>query len=131
MSNRLLRVNELLKQELANYISKEFDFTNVLVSIHSVDVSPNLRAADVFVGVVGEANAMKRVIEKLNHNRVAMQTYIGKRMTMRYTPKLTFCSDDSIERGVRIVALLDDIADQPTALPEEGELKTKQDEEQS
>lgn len=115
MSQRLLRVNELLKRELGTYISKEFDFLNVLVSVHSVEVAPNLQSARVFVGVIGDQGAIKRVIDKLNHNRVAMQSYLGKRLTMRYTPRLEFRSDDSVERGVRLVSLLDSIADESEA----------------
>ncbi|MCF6313452.1 MAG: 30S ribosome-binding factor RbfA [Verrucomicrobiales bacterium] len=109
MSQRMLRVNELLKRELGNYISKEFDFLNVLVSVHSVEVAPNLQSAKVHVGVIGDGSAIHRVIEKLNHNRVAMQSYLSKRVTMRYTPRLKFFSDDSVERGVRVVSLLDSL----------------------
>lgn len=117
----MLRVNELLKRELGNYITKEFDFLNVLVSVHSVEVAPNLQSAKVHVGVIGDGSAIDRVIEKLNHNRVAMQTYLSKRVTMRYTPRLKFFSDDSIERGVRVVSLLDSIAEEGNTLHDDSE----------
>jgi len=118
MSDRLLRVSELLKRELSVYISRDFEFPGVLVSIHAVEVAPNLRKANVFVGVIGDQNQAKKVIDKLNHNRVAMQAYIGKRVTMRYTPILEFHPDDSIERGVRVLSLLEDIAEEEKALPD-------------
>ncbi len=127
MSQRLLRVNELLKRELSTYISKEFDFLNVLVSVHSVEVAPNLQSARVFVGVIGDPGAITRVIAKLNHNRVAMQSYLGKRVTMRYTPRLEFRSDDSVERGVRIVSLLDSLADESEPNAEQGGEESSQD----
>ncbi len=120
MSNRLLRVNELLKRELSVYIGREFVFSGVLVSVHAVEVAPNLRKAEVYVGVIGDQNELKEVIKKLNHKRVAMQSYIGKRVTMKYTPVLEFHADDSIERGVRVLALLEDIAEEEKALPEKA-----------
>ena len=119
MSNRLLRVSELLKRELSNYISKEYDFHNVLVSIHDVDVTPNLKKAHVYIGVIGDQDAMARVIEYLNRNRVSMQAYIGKRVTMKFTPRLEFHANDSVERGVRVLSLLDDITDEDKPLPNE------------
>lgn len=117
MSKRLLRVNELLKRELGNYISREFEFSKVLVSVHSVEITPNLKQAKVFIGVIGDDKAIQAAIDKLNHNRVAMQSYIGKRVTMKFTPRLEFCSDDSIERGVRVLSLLEEIAEEETAAP--------------
>jgi len=119
MSNRLLRVSELLKRELSVYISKEFVFQGVLVSIHAVEVAPNLQKAHVFVGVIGDDNAIKKVIANLNRNRVAMQSYIGKRVTMKFTPRLEFHFDDSIERGVRVLSLLEEIDEAELASPTE------------
>ncbi len=119
MSKRLLRVSELLKRELSNYISRELEFQNVLVSIHGVDVTPNLKKAHVFVGVIGDQNVITGVIKKLNRNRVAMQAYIGKRVTMKFTPRLEFHADDSVERGVRVLSLLEDIEEEdPVPLDE-------------
>ena len=112
MSNRLLRVSELLKRELSNYINKEFDFKDVLVSIHEVDVTPNLKNGHVYVGVIGKQNQEKMVVERLNRHRGAIQAYIGKRMTMKFTPRLEFHADDSVERGVKMVSLLEDIAEE-------------------
>ncbi len=130
MSKRLLRVNELLKQELGTYISREFEFHGVLVSVHEVKVASNLKKAEVFIGVIGDQNTVKKVIDKLNHKRVAMQSYIAKRVTMKFTPRLEFHSDDSVERGVRILSLLEEIAEQPTAEPSPDELVEGSDEQQ-
>ncbi len=112
MSKRLLRVSELLKRELGDYISKEFDFPGVLVSIHEVDVTPNLKKAHVYVGVIGGQPEINRVIEDLTSQRGAMQAYLGKRVTMKFTPRLEFHADDSVERGVRVLSLLEEIADE-------------------
>lgn len=120
MSKRLLRVSELLKRELGGYIGKEFDFPGVLVSIHDVHVTPNLKKAHVYVGVIGDQGEMKGVIEDLTRHRGAMQAHLGKRVTMKFTPRLEFHADDSVERGVRVLSLLEDIADGDAAREEAG-----------
>ena len=112
MSKRLLRVSELLKRELGDYISKEFEFPGLLVSIHDVDVTPNLKKAHVYVGVNGDQREINGVIDDLTRQRGAMQAYLGKRVTMKFTPRLEFHADDSVERGVRVLSLLEEIADE-------------------
>jgi ribosome-binding factor A len=120
MSKRLLRVSELLKRELGGYVSKEFDFPGVLVSIHDVDITPNLKKAHVYVGVIGDQREMEGVIEKLTRHRGAMQAYLGKRVTMKFTPRLEFHADNSVERGVRVLSLLEHIADEEARGGEAG-----------
>ena len=50
MSLRISKVNELLKREIITCVERNFEFSNVLVTIHGVDTSPNLKTAKVFVG---------------------------------------------------------------------------------
>ena len=52
MSARMPKVNALLKREIGNCLEKNFEFPDILVTIHDVEVSPNLRNAIVFVGVI-------------------------------------------------------------------------------
>ena len=110
MSNRLARVSELLKRELGVCLEREFDFRDVLVTIHDVDVTPDLRHAHVFVGIVGNEQRRGSVMEQLERKRGHIQAQVMKRVVLKYTPQLHFRFDDSIERGVRVVNLLDEIA---------------------
>lgn len=119
MSNRLARVSELLKRELGVCLEREFDFKDILVTIHDVDVTPDLRHAHVFVGIVGNENKRGSVMEQLERKRGQIQAQVMKRVVLKYTPQLHFRVDDSIERGVRVVNILDELAnDMP---PEAGE----------
>jgi ribosome-binding factor A len=121
MINRLARVAELLKRELSRCIEREFEFTDVLVTIHEVDVTPDLRSAHVFIGIVGDDSRRKEVIRMLNSRRKHLQSQVMKRVVLKYTPQLRFEEDDSVERGVKVVSLLDELADQASLEEEEIE----------
>ncbi|NNE92002.1 MAG: 30S ribosome-binding factor RbfA [Verrucomicrobiales bacterium] len=113
MSQRTDRVGELLKREIGTCLERDFEFPDILVTVHHVDVAPNLRSAKVFVGVIGEELKREAAIAKLNHKRGFVQTQVTRRVVLKYTPKLEFVLDDSIERGVRVVNLLDEIGEIP------------------
>lgn len=119
MGQRLDRINELLKREISACLEKGFEFPGVLVTVHEVEITPDLKAAKVFVGVLGEAKERGSVIRKLNAKRGFIQGVVMKRVVLRRTPLLTFTADDSVERGVRIVNLLDELADVDT--PDDGD----------
>ena len=64
MSQRLSRVNELLKREISTCIERCIEFPNTLVTVHDVDTAHDLKAAKVFIGVIGEEGEIDRVIKK-------------------------------------------------------------------
>lgn len=108
MKHRLLRVNELLKRELSSAITRTLTFEEALVTINQVDVAPDLKSAHVFVSVLG-SKERSAVIEKLEANRVMLQTDLSRKVVLKYTPHLVFHLDDSVERGSRIIEILQEI----------------------
>jgi len=120
MSQRHDRINELLRREISTVLQKDFEFTNILVSISGVEISQDLREAKVFVGVLGGPSA--GVMEKLGQKRGMIQSRIAKRVVLRCTPILSFCLDDSAIRGVEMVNILDEVDKLPKAPPEEDEV---------
>ena len=108
MKHRMLRVNELLKRELSGIIAREISFAGALVTINHVDVSADLKNAHVFVSVLGP-DLGESVISKLASHRATLQAELARRVTMKYTPHLTFHLDDSIKRGVRVIEILQEI----------------------
>ncbi len=119
MSQRISRVNELLKREISNFVEKSFEFPGVLVTIHDVDTATDLKTAKVFVGVIGSATESKEIVDRLNHKRGMIQNAVMKRVVLRNTPQLTFKVDDSVERGVKVLDILDEIGE--IDLPEDSE----------
>lgn len=111
MSQRLDRINELLRREISGCVEKNFEFPDVLVTIHGVETSVDLKDATVHVGVIGTPEQGRAVINKLGGKRGFIQSTVMKRVVLRSTPHLHFKLDDSVERGVRILNLLDEIGD--------------------
>jgi ribosome-binding factor A len=116
MKHRLERVNEVLKRELSEIISREINFApQVLVTIPAVAVSPDLRQCHVFVSVIGEESQKARVMEQLEEHRTTMQREISRRVVLKYTPHLYFKLDDSIERGSRVLKIIQDLDEPPAS----------------
>src|SRR5437868_15100554 len=107
MKHRLLRVNELLKRELSGIIAREITFETGLVSINHVDVTSDLKNAHVFVSVLGTAGA--GVISELEAHRGALQAALARNVVLKYTPHLIFHLDDLIERGARVIEILQEV----------------------
>jgi len=108
MKHRLLRVNELLKRELSALIAREVSFDSALVTVNQVDVSANLKNAHVFVSVLG-SESKTAVMAKLEAHRTILQADLARHVVLKYTPHLVFHIDDSIERGTRIIKILQEL----------------------
>ena len=108
MKHRQLRLNELVKRELSGIIVREVSFENALVSINDVDVTPDLRNAHVFVSVLGSATGTS-VIDKLEEHRPILQAELARKVVLKYTPHLVFHLDNSIERGTRVIEIMQEI----------------------
>jgi ribosome-binding factor A len=104
----MLRVNELLKRELSGIIAREMSFEGALVTINHVDVSADLKNAHVFVSVLG-SDLGETVMSKLASHRATLQAELARHVTIKYTPHLIFHLDDSIERGARVIEILQEI----------------------
>lgn len=114
---RLDKVNELLRREIGTVVQRDFEWGAKLVTIGAVEVTQDLKEGKVWVGVLGgDANP---VVDKLNREHGAIQTRVMKRVVLKSTPVLRFIHDASVERGVGIVNLLDEVEKLPKAPSEE------------
>ena len=89
---------------------------NVL-SINGVEVTQDLKEAKVWVGVLGGKPAP--VLKRLNAQHGVIQNRVMKRVVLKSTPVLQFRGDSSVERGVDVVRLLEEVDELPKAPPEE------------
>lgn len=108
MKHRMLRVNEVVKRELSGILAREISFEGALITINHVEVSSDLKSAQVFVSVLGSESG-ESVMKKLEKHRPAFQSELARRVTMKFTPHLVFHLDESIARGSRIVEILQQI----------------------
>jgi ribosome-binding factor A len=119
MSLRLERVRELLKREIGEVIRRELPVSEVgLINVNDVDVAPNLKTAAVFIGVLGGDSQKKRAMEALETKRKRIQGLVGRGIVLKYTPQLRFILDESIERGNKVLRILDELEKSSPSEPE-------------
>ena len=82
-----------------------------MVTVNDVDVTPDLKNAHIFIGIIGNESEIIKIVNRLNKERGAIQHKVSKRVVMKFTPKMHFKSDLSIERGVRTLSLIESLDD--------------------
>jgi ribosome-binding factor A len=105
---RMRRVNEAIREVLAAAIVTEMKDPRIgFVTVTEVDTSPDLRAARVYVSVLGSEAEREETLAGLQSSHGFLQGKIASEMRMKRTPTLTFHNDESVDRGARISRLLD------------------------
>jgi ribosome-binding factor A len=95
-------------------------FTAPLVTIQSADISPDLKSCHIYVSVIGNDAQKQEVIIRLLDKRKQLQQMLMKRVVLKYTPQLHFEIDHALERGDRVIQILEQIEIPPDE-PEPGE----------
>lgn len=109
MKHRIKRVCEVLKRELGQIILRDITFPVPLVTISDVDVTPDLKQAHVFVSALGTNGEKRQVMEILEKKRKHLQGEIAKRVPLKNTPHLHFEFDEAMERGTRVINLMNEL----------------------
>ena len=106
--DRMTRVNELIKRELAGLIEEGRVWANnILVSVTTVNTSTDLRNATVGISIFGGTPSEKqKIMTELDLCKVKWQDDLASELGFKRTPVLSFKIDTSIERGDRVFALL-------------------------
>ena len=117
MTRRTERLNDLLREEIAELVRREVKDPRMagLVSILEVQISPDLRNAKVYVSVLGTQEEKASTFVALDAAAHFIQRQLGKRLTIRRTPELTFVEDQTIQEGSRIGSLLDQALESDSA----------------
>jgi len=106
---RMRRVNEAIREILGDAIATELKDPRIgFVTVTEVDTSPDLRAARVYISVLGSADERESSLAGLSSAHGFLQGKIASAMRMKRTPTLTFEYDESVDRGARISRLLRD-----------------------
>lgn len=109
MTHRLHRVQELIRRELGPILERNFTFSGCFVTIHEVNITPDLKQCFVYVGILGEGESPESITRRLNSSRGSIQRDLYKRVVLKNSPTLTFKADDSVERGVRVLNLIENL----------------------
>jgi ribosome-binding factor A len=109
-NQRLERVEHEIVRELSELLHKELKDPRVgFVTITGCKVSPDLRSARVFASPMGDGRTITQTMRGLESASGFLSVELGKRLGMRRTPTLTFVRDESIERGVRLTTMIDEV----------------------
>ena len=110
MSDRMRRVNESLQRVLADALPELKDPRIGFVTVTGVETSPDLRHARVFVSVLGAERKRTQTLAGLQAAHSVLQAQLARELRMKRTPQLAFEYDPSVERGVRMSKLIDELA---------------------
>jgi ribosome-binding factor A len=102
------RINESLREVVGEAISSELQDPRIgFVTVMSVETSPDLRSARVYVSVLGTTEERDATLAGLRSSHGVLQAAIARRIRIKRTPTLTFHYDETVERAARVSRLLD------------------------
>jgi ribosome-binding factor A len=109
MSNRTLRVNELVQKELSDILHRRYQSEAVAITITDVKVSPDLHDARVFISVIGDAETAEKKLRWLRTRAVDIRQELARRIVLKFLPKFEYVLDVSVLRGERTRQLIDEL----------------------
>jgi ribosome-binding factor A len=118
MSDRMRRVSESVREVVAEGIRALKDPRIGMVTVTAVEVTRDLQEARVYVSVLGGENKRRATLQGLESAKGVLQSQINRELSLRRTPQLSFQYDETVERGVRMTKLIDELA---AELPPLGE----------
>ncbi|NLM44661.1 MAG: 30S ribosome-binding factor RbfA [Clostridiales bacterium] len=110
-SQRLNRISEELKKEISKIVMNELKDPRIsaMCSIVSVETTPDLKYAKVYVSIYGNKEEKERTFKGLKNASGFIRRRLGDEIKIRYLPEIQFILDDSIEHGVKITEILNEI----------------------
>ena len=109
MGERKIRVGELIKRELSMALHGRWRSESVAITLTEVDISPDLKKARVYYSVIGGRENIAKAGKFLMSIRNELRRIVGKNVVIKYTPELNFVYDPSVERGMKILEVLDEL----------------------
>jgi ribosome-binding factor A len=110
VSERKRRVNEAIRQVLSDVLPTLKDPRIGFVTVTGVQTATGFAHARVFVSILGTEEEQARTLEGLAAAHGVLQAHIARELRLRRTPVLTFEYDPTVERGVRLTKMIDELA---------------------
>jgi ribosome-binding factor A len=117
MSNRTLRVNELIQREISTYLHTRYQSEAVRITVTGVQVSPDLHDGRVFYSVLGGREDVAECGRWLREKAGEIRHVVGRQVVLKNVPRLEFVPDESTVRASRVTQMLDEIAKQAPPAP--------------
>jgi ribosome-binding factor A len=110
VTQRTDRIDELLREEMTSILARDVDDPRIgFATVTRVQTAPDLRHAKVLVSVIGQAAERKATLAAMGHAMPFVRRELGKRLRLKRIPEFHLELDDSVERGTRILHLLDEL----------------------
>ena len=111
-SIKMTRINEEVLRELSNILRGEIKDPRIspMCSVVAVEVAPDLKSAKAYISVLGDEAAQKSTMEGLKSSAGFFRRKLAENVNLRNTPEMTFILDQSIEYGVRMSRMIDEVA---------------------
>ena len=112
--DRLTRVNELLKREIADWIEASGLIDRVsLISVTRVECASNLKNATVYISIFDSSPEKEQlVLRELNRLKSELQQTMSRHVILKYTPVLRFVPDHAVEAGDRVLARIRELEEE-------------------
>ena len=116
MTRRIQRLNNLIRNEISELLQRQVKDPRLgsFVAITEVSISPDLRYATIFVSHIGSEEEKQGTLSALVSASGFFRRELAKRLRLRHIPELSFQWDDSIERGARLLELIDRVVSDST-----------------
>jgi len=110
-NKRVYRISEEVKKVVSELLFNGLKDPRIhsLTTVTNVEVTRDLRYAKIYVSVLGNDEDKKNTIEGLENAKGFIRNEIGKKIDLRYVPEPIFYLDESIEQGIYISKLIDDV----------------------
>jgi ribosome-binding factor A len=111
VAHRIERINSLIRQELSELLQRQVKDPRLgnFIAVTEVNTTPDLKYARIYVSSLEEVENRQETMKALASAAGFFRTRLAKNLKMRYTPELIFQWDDSIERGDRLLRLIDEV----------------------
>jgi ribosome-binding factor A len=104
------RIDELFRQEITAILAKDVDDAKIgFATITGVETQPDLRHAKVMVSVIGPVEGRRATIAAMGRHMPFVRHELGKRLRMKRIPEFHLELDETLERGTRVLHLLDEL----------------------
>jgi ribosome-binding factor A len=112
MSNRTIRIAELVQRELGLFLHTKYQSEAVTITVAGVEVSPDLKTGKIYFSILGDEAAAEGRLRWLKQKAGEIRRELAHRVKIKHSPEWTFLLDQATPRGNRILGLLDDLARQ-------------------
>jgi ribosome-binding factor A len=110
MTQRTQKIDELLRQEIGQALEREVTDPRIgFVTVTNVETAPDLSRARVWVSIIGSESERKQTLQALRGAMPFIRRGLGSKIRLRRIPELDVRLDDSIERGTRVLQIINEL----------------------